>query len=191
MNEQILAEGKYNYQFDIVKKLKIFIVIAAISGLLALVFANISVDFDPEPLVFIFIGIAGFVGLLALIHIVKYIYCKYTRIVVTDKRVYGTTIGKEVDLPFDSISSASTTFFLGVGVSTASGTVCFRGIDNRDEIYETINKLLIERQGTSKQVIALKTEENIDDLKKYKSLLDEGLISEEDYIEKKKQLLGL
>ena len=64
----------------------------------------------------------------------------------------------------------------------------FKCIKNRDEIYETIGKLLVERQ-------ASKTTSNeassADDLKKYKDLLDTGVISQEEFDAKKKQILGV
>ena len=116
--------------------------------------------------------------------------------IVTDKRIYGKVAwGKRVDLPVDSVSATATLRFLkGVSVSTSSGRISFRVIKNYNEIYEIINKLLIERQSEKsipvQQVVEVKSDE-ADQLKKYKSLLDDGIITQEEFDAKKKQLLGL
>ena len=116
-----------------------------------------------------------------------------TEITVTDKRVYGiTTFGKRVDLPFDSISAVSMSIFKGIAIGTSSGRIVFKGIGNRDDLYATINKLLIERQknaaGNKHHEEATSTP---DELKKYTDLLDSGIITQEELDAKKKQLLGL
>lgn len=67
---------------------------------------------------------------------------------------------------------------------------------NRDEVHNAISNLLVERQN-QKQPIAQTTikqeipQSNADELKKYKDLLDSGVISQEEFDAKKKQLLGL
>ena len=62
----------------------------------------------------------------------------------------------------------------------------------RHDLYATINKLLIERQknaaGNKHHEEATSTP---DELKKYKDLLDSGIITQEEFDAKKKQLLGL
>lgn len=122
---------------------------------------------------------------------------KQIKMVVTDKRVYGRTLfGKQVDLPLDSISAVSTSILDGISVATSSGIIQFCGLKNRDEIYNEIKKILAERQ--SKEVKASTSVTNItqeqssaDELKKFKDLLDGGIITQEEFDTKKKQLLGL
>lgn len=113
---------------------------------------------------------------------------------VTNKRVYGATaFGKRVDLPLDSVSAVSMSYFKGIAVGTSSGRIVFKGIGNRDEIYEAINKLIIERQEKVKAE-PVKQEapaSNLDEIKKVKELLDAGIITQEEFDAKKKQLLGL
>ncbi len=121
-----------------------------------------------------------------------YLFSK-TSITVTDKRTYGTTgFGKRVDLPNDSISAVGMCMFNGITVSTASGIIKFHWIKNRDEIQNALSSILINRQektGTTiKQEIP---QSNADELKKYKELLNSGIISQEEFDAKKKQLLGL
>ena len=114
---------------------------------------------------------------------------------VTDKRIYGKGAwGKRVDLPVDSVSAISTIRILkGVAVATSSGKIKFLVIKNSNAIYDVLNNLLIERQA-KKNETATVTASNVDEaeqLKKYKDLLDSGVITQEEFDAKKKQLLGL
>ena len=124
-----------------------------------------------------------------------YLWLRSYELTVTDKRVYGKVqFGKRVDLPVDSVSATATIQLLkGVSVSTSSGKISFLAIKNANEIYSTINNLLIERQ-QKKENIVTKVEAKVDEteqLAKYKELLDKGVITQEDFDAKKKQLLGL
>jgi len=116
---------------------------------------------------------------------------------ITDKRVYGTALfGKRVDLPFDMISAVGTSIFKGIAVATSSGTIKFAFMENRDSLHDEISKQLVIRQSQNnkKGDTVIKQEipqSNADELKKYKELLDSGVISQEEFDAKKKQLLGL
>lgn len=133
-------------------------------------------------------------GVSTLLLIILWLYTRKMKIVVTDKRVYGqTAFGKQVDLPFDSISAIGKSILKGIAVSTSSGRIRFLLISNRDDIYKNISDLLIQRQETKqekKEVINVNNS-NADELKKYKELLDSGVITQEEFNAKKKQLLGL
>ncbi len=113
---------------------------------------------------------------------------------VTDKRVYGKVqFGKRVDLPVDSVSATAMLGSRGVAVSTPSGKICFRAIKNANEIYDVINNLLIVRQ-QNKETFVTRTEMKIDEIEQltqYKELFDKGVITQEEFDAKKKQLLGL
>ena len=127
------------------------------------------------------------------------IYRIYSKVelTVTDKRVYGVAkFGKRVDLPFDSISAVGTSAMKGIAVTTASGAIKFKFIKNRVAIHSAISKILVERQGKAKPVTTTTIKQevpqsNADELKKYKELLDSGVISQEEFDAKKQQLLGL
>ena len=61
-------------------------------------------------------------------------------------------------------------------------------------MHNEISKMLIERQQIKKDLSEYKVENNIseaDELRKYKALLDDGIITQEDFEKKKKQLLKL
>lgn len=116
---------------------------------------------------------------------------------ITDKRVYGTAaFGKRVDLPLDSISAVGTSAFKGLAVATSSGRIKFYDLANQEEMHKTLSNLLIGRQDSEKHkaTTTIKQEipqSNADELKKYKELLDGGVITQEEFDAKKKQLLGL
>ena len=105
-----------------------------------------------------------------------------------------TYFGRSVDLPMDSISVVGTGWFNGISVATSSGAIKFVAIENSKKIHEVLNGLLIKRQEQkakentqSVSAVAGSAEE----LKKYKELLDSGIITQEEFETKKKQLLGL
>lgn len=114
---------------------------------------------------------------------------------ITTKRVYGKSVfGKRVDLPIDSISAIGTGLFKSIAVATSSGKISFPMIKNRDEIHKALSDLLIARQEKPTAATTIKQEipqSNADELKKYKDLLDSGIISQAEFDAKKKQLLGL
>lgn len=131
----------------------------------------------------------------SLLALVIYLFLHSYELIVTDKRIYGKIAwGKRVDLPVDSISAISSVRGIkGVMVATSAGKIKFIMLKNANNIYIVINKLLIERQTVKNDAVA---EKNIqmdvtDQLIKYKGLLDNGVISQEEYDAKKKQLLGL
>lgn len=112
---------------------------------------------------------------------------------VTNKRVYGQTLlGRRVDIPLDSISSISLTLGLlsGVSVASSSGRITFLFLIERDKIYNVISDYIIERQSHNSKQKETNTD-NFDELKKYKGLLDSGVITQEEFDAKKKQILGL
>lgn len=124
-------------------------------------------------------------------------WLKSYKLTVTNKRVYGNTSwGKQVDLPVDSISAVASTGWKGIAVATSSGKIVFNLIKNRDEVRAAINQLIIERQEKSATITQTTINQeipqsNADELKKYKDLLDTGVITQEEFDAKKKQILGL
>ena len=130
---------------------------------------------------------------ISVVGIVLYIYSGLCSIVVTDKRVYGKAgFGSRVDLPFDMISAVGTTGLThGVIVSTSSGTIRFMYMKNAADIHAEISKILLERQETKAGITNIQKVSGADELKKYKELKDQGVITEEEFQAKKEQLLKL
>ena len=123
----------------------------------------------------------------------------FQSITITDKRVYGRiAFGKRVDLPIDSISSVAKIQGLkGITVLSSSKKRKFLLFKNIDDIYSEISKQLIDRQKQQQPIIVTNPTQNItdinspDDLLKFKELLDKGVITQEEFEAKKKQILGL
>ena len=70
----------------------------------------------------------------------------------------------------------------------------FAFIKNRDAIHKEISNLLIDRQNITKQdqaVQPVQQTNNLEQIKELKEMLDSGIISQEEFDAKKKQLLGL
>ena len=129
---------------------------------------------------------------LAAIGFIFYKRWSKVQITVTNKRVYGCdATAKRVDLPLDSITAVGTSLFSGLAVTTASGAIKFVFLKNRDELHEEISKLLIGRQERSAVINQEIPQSAADELKKFKELLDSGVITQEEFDAKKKQLLGL
>lgn len=132
-----------------------------------------------------------------IISILFYASFHKTELAVTNRRVYGiSSWGKRVDLPLDSISAVGTGWMKSISVTSSSGAIKFGMIENRDDVHKAISDLLIERQEKAKTetTTTIKQEipqSNADELAKFKDLLDKGVISQEEFDAKKKQLLGL
>ena len=130
----------------------------------------------------------------AIIIGIIYLVNRKCELQITENNVKGKTLlGKEVVLPLYMVSAYSTRRFLSViAVATASGITKFSLIGNYKEIGEVLSKKINERQQNT-ETAAKKTSENtaMDDLLKLKSLLDSGIITQEEFDAKKKQLLGL
>lgn len=145
---------------------------------------------------YILFGIIGTIAVWIIAVIFINAFSK-TELYITNSRVYGITIfNKRIDLPIDAITAVGTGIFNTISISTASGVIKFSYLKNRDNIHQCINDLVISRQKkennnpttqtTIKQEIPLS---NADELKKYKELLDMGVITQEEFNAKKNQLL--
>ena len=130
--------------------------------------------------------------LLSIYSFILWLSIKDNCITVTNKRVYGVTKWNErVDLPLNQISAVATGSLKGIAVGSSSGKIVFKAIENYIDVHKEITSLLATKQDTP-TVQTVKTENNnIEDLKKLKDLLDSGVITQEEFDAKKKQLLGL
>jgi len=213
MEEKILIKSE---SYKIKRSIIIFIVAFGIIGFLANIIAyavytnnhpwhfyNNFFDFYTHNMFYFYFDLECVPGLTLLGFVVVTLaglllnwWLKSYELTVTDKRVYGkVAFGKRVDLPYDSISAISTFGLLkGISVATSSGRIKFRLVKNANQVYDVLNHLLLERQESKKsapvkEVVAAPS--NAAELKQYKELLDEGVISQEEFDAKKKLLLGL
>lgn len=194
MSENVLIEVKENKRKALKEALKFLwlgVALAFSILLFATVISGDNIIDVGEELFPILLSLLGGGAVIAIIF-----YLSRGALTVTNKRVYGRGfLGKRVDLPIDSVSAISLTLsiFAGISVSTSSGRIVFYFIENRSQIYQVLNNLLIERQSAkaSQATNSATAQSNADELKKYKELLDNGIITPEEFESKKKQLLGL
>ena len=143
------------------------------------------------------VGVLCVFFVLILVAIVLFFFAipAGNKIVVTDKRVYGVAaFGKRVDLPMDSISVVSTKGRRRIVIASSSGMIKFAGLKKRDEVHNAISTLLIQRQQmrvANTSPIQMPSTSGAEEIKSYKELLDQGMITQEDFELKKKQILGL
>lgn len=112
---------------------------------------------------------------------------------VTPSRVYGRTMLSEVSLPMDSVTMTHKNGIKNLRIETPSENFVFSfgNKQARDDVYDVINRQIAERQNNKGSVTVVNNASNADELKKYKDLLDAGIITQEEFDVKKKQLLGL
>ena len=153
-------------------------------------------DDNPEHIIYSVLLVIGSICLLVSI-VVGFIYLinRNCELEITESSVKGRALfGKEVVLPLDMVSAYSTRRFLSVvAVATSSGITKFALIENYKEIGDVLSQLIHQRQ-KSTQVDSTQSSpksDSFDELVKLKSLLDSGIITEEEFELKKKQLLGL
>ena len=116
-----------------------------------------------------------------------------THITVTTKSVYGRALNREENIPVDAITAVSKNKKNKLYVSSPSGRVVFAFCTTQktEEVYQLINKLIAERQSNTESAPVVNDISVPDELKKYKELADTGVITQEEFEAKKKQLLGL
>ena len=118
-------------------------------------------------------------------------------LVITDKRVYGKAyLGKRVDIPVDSVSSVGKGIFNTICVASSSGRILFTFLQDSETAFEEVNKLLVTRQENTKNEKTDNVVNNIplsaaDEIKKFNQLYKEGIITKEQFDQKKKELLGV
>lgn len=133
-------------------------------------------------------------GLFVVIAIV--LSMRAVELILTDKKItiHNPIFKSTVELLIDSISAISKTsiFTEGIAVSTSSGKIICFYIDNRERVYKELNTLISKRQGDHLGMTVIKQDiSKADELKKYKDLFDSGIITQEEFETKKKQLLDL
>ena len=139
---------------------------------------------------FAFLIYIGFIGvILSFFFVWEMSKCSLT---VTNRRVTGkASFGKSVDLPLNQISAVALGIFSRITVATSSGKIHFWFIENREDVHSVLNNVIGKVQVESAYNQTNNSTSEADELKKYKELLDNGTITQEEFDAKKKQLLGL
>lgn len=176
--EEVILEGQFIRNFIVVP------IVASIIGLIVCFNAE-SAGKHLEPII---IGIT--------LVVVAFIWLIFFRVnncslIITDRRILGKAeFGKVVNLPISAISAVGLSNLLkGVYIGTSSGRISFDLVKNANEVFGKINSMIDNKPNTinAKKENISETEK----LKEYKQLLDEGVITNEEFEAKKKQLLGL
>ena len=82
--------------------------------------------------------------IVGIVLFLKYNGCRMT---VTDQRIYGVAAGgKRVDFQLGTIQSISASGKHSVTLLTPSGSAVFGNLANSDELFQTVSRLLAERQ---------------------------------------------
>ena len=155
-------------------------------------------------ILFLSLEIEGFLTYCWLLGIVlgiwlvyyNYNYRKYYELTITDKRIYGKVMSNYIDLPFDKVSSVKVNDMQAtIQFSTSSGIINVPYCTNKNEIVEIVISQLNKRQEITRKeetnITNTTTSEDVDILRKYKTLLTEGIITQEEFDAKKKELLDL
>ena len=186
MEEKIIVQGKKTKKS--LNLLKTFFLMETIFAILILI---LGVYLELSFLMPIALSLL----VLALFIFLAYLASKKVIIKVSDLKVYGSyglIFTTDFDLPIDSINSIETyKKSKGFAIRTSSRTIAFSDIDNVTQITQTISELVSSRNNKSNSVNFSIPQSNADELKKFKELLDSGIITQEEFDAKKKQLLGL
>ena len=161
-----------------------FVIGPIIQGGIGEVMYNVSgIGYYPFLIVFV---------VFAIIAAISY-FLQYELYATETKIIGKTLLGKRVDLPIAHISAIGMGWGKRITVTSASGHITFFGVLNQKEINETLTALIKEKEQKNyeKSTVITQSQSNAEELAKFKDLLDAGIISQEEFDAKKKQLLGL
>ena len=143
----------------------------------------------------LFYGYLIMLGVVALIvGIIMKTNTEKCEITVTNEAISGKLPhGKTVHIPLNQITAIKRSSFNGVSITSIGNVSNFHCIENREEVMKAIAYLLANPQQSSAQT-ASPTSANdgeAEQLKRLKDLLDDGVLTQEEFDAKKKQVLGL
>ena len=131
-----------------------------------------------------------FFGVLIVIAILTFGVCfvlsLMVNITVTNKKVFGfTSKYARADIQIENIESVNLVNPYNISLKTSTGefVYLFNGFKNAPELVKIINELILDNNE--------KSESDLDLLKKYKDLLDSGVITQLEFDAKKKEILKL
>lgn len=138
------------------------------------------------------------VGLIAaIVGIIVKVNTEKCEITVTNQMIMGKLPrGKEVSIPMNQITAINPSSFNGISISSIGNVSNFHCFENRDEVMKAISYLLTNPQqatanATQSTVGAtIESTGEAEQLKRLKELLDAGVITQEEFDVKKKQILG-
>lgn len=133
-------------------------------------------------------------ALIVIVGIIMKLCTEKCELTVTDEAVFGKRIfRKKVYIPLNEITSIKPWPFSGVLISSITGVSIFPCFKNRNDIIKVLTPLITKSQQTSSQTINTinKNSNEIERLKDLKVLLDDGVITQEEFELMKNQILNL
>ena len=147
--------------------------------------------------------IHGYMLIAGVIAIIVGLIIKFNtekcEITVTNNRILGKLAhGKEVNIPLNQITGLHSCSFDGVSVASIGNVSDFHCIANHEEVMKAISFILANPQGmgastpqrSEASAVSSSTNE-AEQLKRFKDLLDSGIITQEEFDAKKKEILRL
>lgn len=138
----------------------------------------------------------GYMIMLGVVVLVVGIIMKYTtekcEITVTNEAVIGfRPYRPKVSIPLNQITAINRSAFKGISISSIGNITNFYCFENREEIIKAISYLLANAQPSHSYSAAEENNGDADRLKQLKKLLDAGVLTQEEFEFKKKEILGL
>ena len=146
------------------------------------------------------IGVGFLVGFISaavmggLIHIIIYFSAKNNEVILTNYTITGTYKRQlSLNIPIDSVSSVAKGRMGSLLITCAGNSYNITFVDNRDLFCSKLSELLNQRtqQALKGGYPAANQQSNYDEIAKLKQLLDSGILTQEEFDAKKKQILGL
>lgn len=136
----------------------------------------------------IYAGLAG--CLLALFFAWKMNGCVLT---VEEDSIRGkTSFRKDFSLPISKIASVEKGKFDQITIMSSSKRYCVYCVENREEIYGVLTELLRSKAVEHNSPPSFNPSvSSAEELRKYKQLLDEGIITQEEFQTMKSKILGI
>ena len=121
---------------------------------------------------------------------ILYIKDKKTELIIQDNSVIGKkSNGKTIQFLLKDIKSVETTQKHGIKITGTGIKYVIHSISNNEEMKNAIMNMVA--QIPNEQSAITESTSNVSTIKEYKELLDAGIITQEEFDAKKKQLLGL
>lgn len=146
---------------------------------------------EEEEVLMTFIGLKDFKG--ALQHDDNYAYALTNkRMIFAQKKLIGEDLKSVVYDKINDISSSKKMLFGVVTIDTL-GERFSVGVDKvtADNISKEAHRIIFKVRNKDKVKIEDKKKDELDEIRRYKELMDDGVITREEFNLKKKELLGL
>lgn len=117
-------------------------------------------------------------------------------ITVTNEAISGKLPhGKDVNIPLNQITAINRSSFNGISITSIGNVSNFHCIENQEEVMKAISFLLANPQQNTQPAqngsAPAANGSEAEQLKRLKDLLDAGVLTQEEFDAKKKQVLGL